>query len=129
MNDRKFLLEELDSLLKRDLVERPTFPTYTSNVELKFKLSDLEVVLANACTMLPVTGYIQSAPHCNIDSGNLLGSFEANWSPVDGQLVRNDDYRQWSHMNPAYRHAQVHGEPAVATRGPGRKQVCVRHRI
>ena len=43
LTDRKCLLEELDSLLKRDLVERPTFPTYTSNVELKFKLSDLEV--------------------------------------------------------------------------------------
>ena len=129
LTDRKCLLEELDSLLKRDLVERPTFPTYTSNVELKFKLSDLEVALANVCTKLPVTGYFQSAPHYNIDSGNLVRWFEANWSPVDGQLVRNAEYRQWSQMDPAYRHAQVHGEPAVATRGPGRKQVCVRHRI
>ncbi len=39
--DKKCLLEELDSLFKRDSVERPTFPTYTSNVESKFKLSDL----------------------------------------------------------------------------------------
>jgi hypothetical protein len=105
--DKKCLLEELDSLLKRDLVKRPTFPTYTSNVELKLKLSDLEVVLANACTKLPVTGYIQSAPHYNIDSGNLLRWFEANRSPVDGQLVPNCDYCQWSQMDPAYRHAQV----------------------
>jgi hypothetical protein len=82
--DKKCLHEELDSFLKRDLIECPTFPTYTSNVELKFKLSDLEVVLANACTKLPVTGYIQSAPHYNIDSGNLLRWFEANWSPVTG---------------------------------------------
>ena len=126
LTDRKCLLEELDSLLKRDLVERPTFPTYTSNVELKFKLSDLEVVLANACTKLPVTGYIQSAPTYKIDSGNLLRWFEANWSPVDGQLVRNDDFRQWSQMDPAYRHAQVYGKPSVATRGPCKKQVCVR---
>ena len=129
LTDRTCLLEELDSLLKRDLVERPTFPTYTSNVELKFKLSDLEVVLTNACTKLPVTGYIQSAATYKIDSGNLLRWFEANWSPVDGPLVRNNDYRQWSQMDPAYRHAQVYGKPAVATRGLGRKQVCVRHRI
>ncbi len=27
LTDRKCLLEELDSLLKRDLVERPKFPT------------------------------------------------------------------------------------------------------
>jgi hypothetical protein len=56
--DKQCLLEDLDSLLKRDLVKCPTFPTYTSIVELKFKLSDhdLEVVLANACTKLPVTG-------------------------------------------------------------------------
>jgi hypothetical protein len=125
--DKKCLLEELDSLFKRDSVKRPTFPTYTSNVELKFKLSDLEV--ANACTKLPVTGYIQSAPHYNIDSGNLLRWFEANWSPVDGQLVRNDDYRQWSQTDPAYRHVQVYDKPAVATRGPDRKHVCVHNRI
>ena len=125
LTDRKCLLEELDSLLKRDLVERPTFPIKTSNVELKFKLSDLEVVvLANGCTKLPVTGYIQLATHYHIDSGNLLRWFEANWSPIDGQLVRNNDYRQWSQMDPAYRHAQVYGKPAVATRGLGRKQVC-----
>ena len=129
LTDRKCLLEELDSLLKRDLVERPTFPAHTSYVELKFKLSDLDVVLTNACTKLPVTGYFQSAPTYKIDSGNLLRWFEANWSPIDGQLVRNDDYRQWSQMDPAYRHAQVYGTPAVATRGPGRKTVCVRHRI
>jgi hypothetical protein len=83
LTNRKCLLEELDSLLKRDLVECPTFPTYTSNVELKFKLSDLEVVLANACTKLPVTEYIQSAPHYNIDSGNLL-----HWFPeLEGRLT------------------------------------------
>jgi hypothetical protein len=91
LTDRKCLLEELDSLFKRDLVERPTFPTYTSYVELKFKLPYLEVVLTNACIKLPVTGYIQSDPTNKIDSGNLVRWFEANWSPVDGQLVRNKD--------------------------------------
>jgi hypothetical protein len=74
--------------------------TYTSYVELKLKLSDLEVVLTNACTELLVTGYIQSAPTYKIDSGNLSHWFEANWSPVDGQLVRNYNYRQWSQMDP-----------------------------
>jgi hypothetical protein len=33
--DKKNLPEELDSLLKRDLVDRPTFSTYISSVELK----------------------------------------------------------------------------------------------
>jgi hypothetical protein len=74
----KCLLEELDSPLKRDSVKRLTFPTYTSYVELKFKQSDLDVVLTNACTRLPVTGYIQSDPNYKIDSGNLVCWFEAN---------------------------------------------------
>jgi hypothetical protein len=126
LTDRKCLLAELDSHLKRDLVERPTFPTCTGYVELKYKLSDLELVLTNASTQLPVTGYFQSAPTQKIDSGSLLRWFRAHWSPVDGQLVRNDAYREWSRLDPAYRHAQVHGTPAVATRGPGRKKVCVR---
>jgi hypothetical protein len=42
---KKQLLEELDSLLKRDLVDRSTFPTYISSVELKYRLSDLEVAV------------------------------------------------------------------------------------
>jgi hypothetical protein len=71
-NDRKCLPLVFYSLLKRDLVERPTVPTYTSYVELKYNLSDLEVVLTNASTKLPVTGYVQSAPTYNIDSANLL---------------------------------------------------------
>jgi hypothetical protein len=37
LTDRKCLLEELDSLLKRDLVEHPTFPAHTSYVKLKLK--------------------------------------------------------------------------------------------
>ncbi len=72
---------------------------------------------------LPVTGYIQSERQEKIDSSNLLRWLQANWSQVDGQLVRNDAYWQWSRLDPAYRHTQVHGKPAVATRGPGRKQV------
>ena len=122
-------MDELETAFKRDVVERTTFPMNTRNVEIKYKLSDLDFALNNPPNQLPVTGYIQSERQKKIESGNLLRWFEANWSPVDGQLVRNNDYRQWSQMDPAYRHAQVYGKPAVATRGPGRKTVCVRHRI
>jgi hypothetical protein len=62
LTDRNCLLRELDSKLKRDLVERPTFQTNNSYVEIKYKLSGLEVELTNASTQLPVSGYIQSAP-------------------------------------------------------------------
>ena len=127
--NRNCLLSELDSVLKRDLVERPTFPTNTSYVEIKYKLSDLEVAVTNPPTQLPVTGYIQSAPTHKIESGNLLRWFAAEWSPVDGQLGRNNAYREWSQQDPAYRHVQVFGEPAVATRGPNKSKVCVFARI
>ncbi len=68
--DCNCLLTELDSELKRDLGERPTFPTYTTYVEIKFKLSDLEVALTIASDKLPVTGYIQSVPGHEIETGN-----------------------------------------------------------
>ncbi len=94
LTDRKCLLEELDSLLKRDLVERPTFPTYTSYVELKFKLSDLEVFLTNACTKLPVTGYIQSAPTyklilviCFVGSKRIGVPLTVNWFGLFGATI------------------------------------------
>jgi hypothetical protein len=119
-------LDELESAFIRDVVERTTFPVYTKNVEIKYKLADLEVALNNPPNQLHITGYIQSQRQMNIDSSNLLRWFQATWSPIDGQLVRNDAYRDWSRPDPAYRHAQVHGEPAVATRGPGKKKVCVR---
>jgi hypothetical protein len=123
--DKTKLLAELDSLLKRDLVDRSTFPTYISSVELKYKLSDLEVAHTNASTQLPVTGYIQSAPNHKIDNGNLLRWFTAHWSPIDGRLVWNDAYQNWSLQEPTYQHVQVHGLPrlAFAKRGRGKKQV------
>ena len=128
-NDQSNVIDELETAFKHDVVERTTFPMNTRNVEIKYKLSDLDFALNNLPNQIPVTGYIQSERQKKIESGTLLRWFEANWSPVDGQLVRNNDYRQWSQMDPAYRHAQVYGKPAVATRGPGRKTVCVRHRI
>jgi len=124
--DRRNVLNELESAFKCDVVERTTFPMQTINVEIRYKLSDLLVALNNPPNQLPVTGYIQSERQKKIESGSLLRWLQANWSPVDGQLVRNDAYREWSQLDPAYyRHAQVHGEPAVATRGPGKKKVCV----
>jgi hypothetical protein len=122
-------LHEVDSALNRDFLERDTRPIYLKSVELKYKLSDLEAALNKTPRTLRVTGYLQSGEGRAVDIDNLLRWFEATWSPVDGPLVRNNDYRQWSQMDPAYRHAQVYGKPAVATRGPGRKTVCVRHRI
>jgi hypothetical protein len=124
--DRSCILDELESAFMRDVVERATFPKNTINVEIRYKLSDLEVAFNNSPNQLHVTGYIQSERQKKIESGNLLRWLQAKWSPVDGQLVRNDAYQEWSRMDPAYRHAQVHGKPAVATRGPGKKQVCVR---
>jgi hypothetical protein len=70
--DRDCLLRDLDSELRRDLLERPSVPTYTSYVEIKYKLSDLEVVLTNASTQLAVAGYFQTSRSYRIDYGNLL---------------------------------------------------------
>jgi hypothetical protein len=123
--DQSNLLDELDSAFIRDVVPRTTFPMHTINVEIKYKLSDLEIALNSPPNQLPVTGYIQSERHQKISSSTLLRWLQANWSPVDGQLVRDDAYQQWSRLDPTYRHAQVHGKPAVATRGPGRNKVCV----
>jgi hypothetical protein len=129
LTDRNSLLSELDSAFKRDVLERDTFPPNTRNVEIKYKLSDLEVVINNPSIQLPITGYIQSETHHKVASSNLHRWFQANWSPVDGQLGRNAAYRDWSRQDPAYRHVQVSGEPAVATRGPNKNKVCVFARI
>ncbi len=97
-------MDELESAFKRYVVESTTFPMNTKTVEInliKYKPSDLDYALNNPPNQLPVTGYIQSERQKKIESGNLPNWFEANWSPVDGQLVRNDDYRQWSQMDPA----------------------------
>ena len=90
--DQNCILSELDSAFKRDVVERPEFPNNIRNVEMKYKLSDLEVAFNNPPNQLPVTGYIQSEPQHKIESGNLLRWFASNWSPVVGQLGRDDPY-------------------------------------
>ncbi len=44
----------------------------------------------------------------------------ANWSPVENQLRRDKAYLAWVEDDPAYRHVQVHGEPAVTVAKAGR---------
>jgi hypothetical protein len=83
LHDRRLrsnVMDELETAFERDVVERTTFLMHTINVEIKYKLSDLNVALNNPPNQLPVTRYI-------------LRWIQANWSSVDGQLVRNDDYR------------------------------------
>ena len=95
--EQNWILSELESELKRDLVERPTFPSNTSYVGLKYSLSDLDATLNSQLSQLPVTGYFQSAPHHNIDSDNLRRWFDAKWTPIEKQLGRNPLYIEWSH--------------------------------
>ena len=40
-------------------------------------------------------------------------------------LGQSDEYREWSRQDPEFHSVKVSGEPAVATRGPGRNKVCV----
>ena len=53
--DRNCLLSEVDSAFKRDVVERQEFPNYIRNVEIIYKLSDLEVALTDPPIQLPVS--------------------------------------------------------------------------
>ncbi len=43
----------------------------------------------------------------------------------DSECRQAATYREWSQQDPAYQRVKVSGEPAFATRGPGKKQVCV----
>ncbi len=120
------LLHDVESELQRDLLARDTRPTYLKSAELKYKLSDLEAALKTQPISFRVNGYIQLDVNRTIDRDNLLRWFQTTWSPVDGQMGRSATYREWSQQDPAYQRVKVPGEPAVATRGPGKKQVCVR---
>ena len=53
-------LLELDTELKRLVMERQCFPLYLRNVEFKYKLSDWELARTRTPIHLPVQGYIQS---------------------------------------------------------------------
>ena len=119
------LLHDVDSELQRDLLERDTRPPCIRSAELKYKLSDLEAALDQNPITIRVSGYIQMDVSRAVERDALLRWFQATWSPVGGQLVRSDEYRKWSRQDPEFHSVKVSGEPAVATRGPGRTKVCI----
>ena len=119
------LLHVVESELQRDLLMRDTRPPYLRSAELKYKQSDLEAALKIRPIIFRVNGYIQFDANRAFDRDKLLRWFQATWSPVDGQMGRSAAYREWSQQDTAYQRVMVSGEPAVATRGPGKKQVCV----
>ena len=119
-------LLELDTELKRLVLERQRFPLYLRNIEFKYKLSDWELARTKTPIHLPVQGYVQSDKNFSKELHNLKAWFDANWSPVENQLRRDQTYLAWSEEDPAYRHVQVAGEPAVAKAGRHKKEKQVR---
>jgi hypothetical protein len=103
--------------MKRLVLGAQTFPLLLRNIQLKYKLSDWELARTKTPVRLPVQGYIQTQNHYSIDSENLRLWFDANWSPVENQLRRDATYLAWVTDDPAYRHVQVDGTPAVASGG------------
>ena len=121
VGERNWILSELESELKRDLVERPTFPSNTSYVGLKYSLSDLDAALNRQLNQLPVTGYFQSAPTHKIDFDNLRRWFDAKWTPIEKQLGRNPLYVEWSREDHEYQHVPIHGAAAIENADQARK--------
>ena len=119
-------LLQLDTELTRLVKERERFPPFLRNVELKYKLSDWELARTKKPIHLPVQGYIQSQSKHATDFDNLKLWFDATWSPVENGLRRNQAYLAWSEDDPAYRHVQVSGEPAVDKGGRHKKDKQVR---
>jgi hypothetical protein len=119
-------LRELDEELKRLLLENERLPKILRNIELKYKLSDWELARKKMPICLPIKGYIQTTNHYIIDVYNLDMWFNANWSPVLGQLRTDTTYREWTHEDPAYRHVRVFGVPAIAKAGRRKKGTEVR---
>jgi hypothetical protein len=117
---------QLDTELKRLVLEAERCPQNLRNIELKYKHSDWELARTKTPICLPIEGYIQSMNHKALDLDNLNLWFNANWSPVLDQLRRNPTYKAWAEEDPAYRHVQVSGAPAVATAGRHKKDTEVR---
>ena len=118
-------LQQLDTELKRLVLEAQRLPSYLRNIELKYKLSDWELARTKNPIHLPVQGYIQSDKNRAIDFDNLKLWFNANWSPIDNGLRRDPTYLVWTKEDPAYRHVQISGEPAVAKAGRHKKDAKV----
>ena len=119
-------LQQLDAELKRLVLEAIRLPQKLRNVELKYKLSDWELARTKTPIIMPIHGYIQSENNYSIDLDNLKLWFNANWSPVVNQLRRDTVYMAWTAEDPAYRHVQVSGVPAVAKAGRRKKASEVR---
>ena len=118
-SDPSRVLEELDSEISRDLLDRQTRPRFLTNIELRYSLADWE--FTNIPMVLSVIGYIQSERGHSVDHDNVNRWIPADWIPVENQLRRDPTYKTWSEFNPAFRHVQVSGEPAVARSGPNKK--------
>ena len=119
-------LRELDQELKRLLLENERLPKFLRYIELRYKLSDWELARQKTPICLPIKGYIQTTNHHSIDFYNLDIWFNANWSPVVGKLGTDTTYREWALEDPAYRHVQVSGVPAIAKAGRRKKSTEVR---
>jgi len=112
---------QMETEMKRLVLQAQRFPPHLRNIELRYKLFDWELDGTKIPIQLPVQGYIQSQNNYSIDFHNLNQWFNANWSPVENQLRRDATYLAWVEDDPAYRHVQVDGEPAVAKAGRHKK--------
>ena len=120
-------LQQIENEMKRLLLQTERFPLYLRNIELKYKLSDWELARTKIPLQLPVQGYIQAQNNYSVDAHNLNLWFSANWSPVENQLRRDATYQAWIQDDPAYRHVQVDGTPAVARAGRHKKDEYMLH--
>jgi hypothetical protein len=114
-------VRQMETEMKRLVLHAQRFPPHLRNIQLKYKLSDWELAQTKIPIQMPVQGYIQSEDSHSIDFHNLNQWFNANWSPVENQLRRDANYLAWVKDDPAYRHVQVHGAPAVAKAGRHKK--------
>ena len=114
-------VRQMETEMKRLVLQAERFAPNLRNIQLKYRHSDWELARTKIPIQLPVQGYIQSKDNYSIDFHNLNQWFNANWSPVENQLRRDKAYQAWVVDDPAYRHVQVDGEPAVAKAGRHKK--------
>ena len=119
-------IQQMETEMKRLVLGAQRFPLLLRNIQLKYKLSDWELARTKTPIIMPIHGYIQSENNYSIDLDNLKLWFNANWSPVVNQLRRDTVYMAWTAEDPAYRHVQVSGVPAVAKAGRRKKASEVR---
>ncbi len=117
----------METEMKRLVLGEQKFLFYLRNIQLKYKLSDWELARTKTRIYLPVQGYIHSDKQRAIDYDGLKLWFDANWSPVENQLRWNTTYQAWVQDDPADRHVQVDGTPAVARAGRHKKDEQLLH--